>query len=511
MKKNLLSFIVSMFFALCFGMPNMSLRGYDYEIFCISDNVMYRDSDYVVGEIVDGNVISLENGTIVGQFSEDSKHIIYMQFTNDVDEYDIWKFDKKTKIIKYRKYSYGGTELFMDEDGILFKEINYLEDGQIEKYICYDYDKKTKEMTSLSYYSPKDQLLYRYVYNSKTGTLDYIDNYGKNGKVASRYVFDSNSVKLAKKVIYDENLTETEVFNFIKFNKDGIYELNDDYYLQIGFCYYYELEDYLGVARDWNEFYTATIKKIEFDFSYYEYGYFELRELIDENYLIENSFTLCKKNSKTYYCFNVTNDYEIDFSNCYEIQLEKKDLDYRAMNKTGKGSGPFGFDIGMTIEEVSEACIDSPINESNNLYSVKPKKKHRMFDDYYVWISEKYGVYCTKAVSDFFEGYVTDDDIKDKFNDLLSILEKKYGDFNVTDNFDLNSYKTNNSVERFEVYKACWKAADYEDNDTKFDGLRDIMVCAEKVKSYNSQFYFIWIQYAFKNTSDALDLLDSVL
>ena len=69
------------------------------------------------------------------------------------------------------------------------------------------------------------------------------------------------------------------------------------------------------------------------------------------------------------------------------------------MNKSGKGKGPFGFDIGMTYDEVKEACNgEAPEHISDDRYYVKPKNTHPLFEKYIVWISPKYGVYYVKGI-----------------------------------------------------------------------------------------------------------------
>ena len=92
---------------------------------------------------------------------------------------------------------------------------------------------------------------------------------------------------------------------------------------------------------------------------------------------------------KKYYYFDYDYDnYEIDYNSCLEIQLiEKKDFNYSDLNLSGKQSGPFGFDIGMTYDEVKAACNgEEPQHIGDDRYYVKPIKSHPSFDRYIVWI-----------------------------------------------------------------------------------------------------------------------------
>lgn len=98
-------------------------------------------------------------------------------------------------------------------------------------------------------------------------------------------------------------------------------------------------------------------------------------------------------------------------------------------------AGPFGLSNGMTLEEVTEACngeIPRRI-EQDDRYYISPSKSHSTFKTYIAWISEDYGLYYVRAISD--EIYTNDygTELKNAFYAFEPRVENAYGKGSVFD------------------------------------------------------------------------------
>lgn len=91
-------------------------------------------------------------------------------------------------------------------------------------------------------------------------------------------------------------------------------------------------------------------------------------------------------------------------------------------------AGPFGLSMGMTLEEVTEACGGKrPQLVDDDFYLIEPKKRHSMLETYGVYIDEEHGLYYIRAISRDIStsGYGTE--IQSAFSSLESSLSKSYG------------------------------------------------------------------------------------
>lgn len=108
-------------------------------------------------------------------------------------------------------------------------------------------------------------------------------------------------------------------------------------------------------------------------------------------------------------------------------------------------AGPFGLEMGMTLEEVKEACSSYiySISSVKDMYEIYPEKAHSSFDKYYAYIDEKYGLYAVMAVT---ESIASDDygtEVKERFYGIVASLSGKYGNPYVIDEIvDTSSYYT---------------------------------------------------------------------
>lgn len=108
-------------------------------------------------------------------------------------------------------------------------------------------------------------------------------------------------------------------------------------------------------------------------------------------------------------------------------------------------AAPFGFKMGMTIDEISEQCEEEPSFMKDDVYLVKPKKSHPLFSYYAVYVSEKTGLYQIRAISDSVTCNKYGAEIQNAFNSVKDRIAKTYGKPRIIDKVDSNSsFKENN-------------------------------------------------------------------
>ena len=90
-------------------------------------------------------------------------------------------------------------------------------------------------------------------------------------------------------------------------------------------------------------------------------------------------------------------------------------------------AAPFGLKMGMTIEEIAEQCEEEPSFVKDDIYLVKPIKKHPLFSYYAVYVSEKTGLYQIRAISDSVTCNKYGTEIQNAFNSVKDRISKTYG------------------------------------------------------------------------------------
>lgn len=178
-------------------------------------------------------------------------------------------------------------------------------------------------------------------------------------------------------------------------------------------------------------------------------------------------------------------------------------------------AGPFGLNMGMTLEDVTKACGgNEPKYISDDRYYIQPVKSHPLFEDFVVWISKTEGLYYIKGISREIQANSYGTEVKQEFAKLLSPLERKYGKFSKVDKissdtiFQDEKYWMAAVAEGSRTYEANWSD---EDNFEKFDGLTTISVGVKTQATYITDKAYIWIEYGFANAIDGFDDLDDVL
>lgn len=179
-------------------------------------------------------------------------------------------------------------------------------------------------------------------------------------------------------------------------------------------------------------------------------------------------------------------------------------------------AGPFGLDMGMTLEEVAEACGENePEYISDDRYYIQPVKSHPLFEGYVVWISEAEGLYYIKGISREIQANSYGTEVKQEFARLLSPLERKYGKFAKTDKISKDSlyqedkYWMSSLARGSRTFEAHWSVS--EDASEKFGGLTTISIGIRTQATYITNKAYIWIEYGFVNAVKGFDNLDDVL
>ena len=523
-----------------FALPNMKLYEEGKFVYEIKNDKLLDKGGEQQYIVKDGKLFFDEELASVGTVAEKNDTLIFDYYIGDklyrhceynktsgflvLEEAYFWgkittEYDERTglknKVSYYENEKLDSYTIYEYEKDKLSKSLYYKSDGSLESFSQITYDKKTGNMVLESVFDADKHLVLSYEYDSKTAKRIKTTEYNGNGTLKSETIYDKKSEKPTERLIYNENGKKPVKWTFLKFTDEGKYDLSDDFYLNSLFCWYSDLEKYADDSKkepiDWNENYSAIIRKFNFNENTICFSYIE--NLKRSRYLSSSSFTLCNKNSNIFYCFTTDENDEIDLSSCYEIELIKKARDYPAMNKSGKGKGPFGFDIGMTYEEVKEACGGSePEHISDDRYYVKPKKSHPLFEKYIVWISDSVGLYYIKAISQdiYSSDYGTEP--KREFDKILSPLERKYGKFTKTDTIKQDyywkdeKYWTQALRDGARTYRAEWYVT--KDNYHDYDGLSGILLGIDAKTSSNA---YIWLEYEFLNYDDAKDALNDVL
>lgn len=102
-------------------------------------------------------------------------------------------------------------------------------------------------------------------------------------------------------------------------------------------------------------------------------------------------------------------------------------------------AGPFGIEMGMSLQEVTKICKSTPEVVKDDIYSIAPPKTNDLFEKYIVGIDPNYGVYWIKAIGKDISttGYGTA--VKSTFNDLVSSIEGTYGKYEKIDYLEYGS------------------------------------------------------------------------
>ncbi len=521
---------------LCFGISNITLYKIDKEFAKIINNTIYEGDDTLIGNIIDGKILIDDDEDYTYTITEDQNYIYINSTDNETNEivYE-YKFSKKTCYLIYSKEE-DDIETFYEDSGLLKSGKYYHYDGSFFYSIEYIYDNKHNKIQQV-HFDENNNILYSYkFFYDDTNKLTFDEEYDPSGKISKRITYSKNTAREIKEQIYNEQeiiqkeiiyneytgdeierhlLNKTtnklETWKFLKFNDNDKYLLQDGYYLCKDLFYYdiYKKRD--GQEETVTPLKYRTIKKCNFDKSCPGYSY--LINLLNSNQLFNSNVKFCNDKDEIYYYFTYDENNMLDLSSCYEVKTIKKQIDYLTLNKSGKGSGPFGFDIGMTLEEIRKACDGrEPEYISDDRYYVKPIKAHPDFEKYIVWVSQKYGLYYIKAIGKEIKTSNDGNEIKTQFNKIVPLIEKRYGKAFISDTVNyLYEYKDNEHwLQSLQDEKRVLRANWYVSNDKidSFDGIGSIYLGVSAHSYYD--YTYLWLEYNFLNSNDAEELLNDV-
>ncbi len=103
-------------------------------------------------------------------------------------------------------------------------------------------------------------------------------------------------------------------------------------------------------------------------------------------------------------------------------------------------AAPFGLEMGMTLEEITEQCEEEPVFVGNDVYLIKPKKTHPVFTVYGVYVNQNVGLYQIRAVSDEIKTNRYGTELQNTFNNVKDRISKTYGRPKINNNIDRNLY-----------------------------------------------------------------------
>ncbi len=173
-------------------------------------------------------------------------------------------------------------------------------------------------------------------------------------------------------------------------------------------------------------------------------------------------------------------------------------------------AGPFGLDMGMSIEQVKTACNGrSPSVISDNKYYIIPQKPHPDFSIYVAWISPTEGLYFLKAVGSNISTSSYGTSLKSKFKDISDRLSKTYGNPKEYDFLRANSiwHEPNEwmkSLEKQERFLcSTWSR---EQSSALPESIKEINMTAV---AKDSETGYLVIEYEFSNFTKSEEALKS--
>lgn len=102
-------------------------------------------------------------------------------------------------------------------------------------------------------------------------------------------------------------------------------------------------------------------------------------------------------------------------------------------------SGPFGLNMGLSLNEVKHICKVKHIE--NDAYEIIPPKTNGLFETYVVWIDPDYGVYAMRAISEDINANDHGTELKLRFESIVESIENRYGKYKRIDALKGNIFK----------------------------------------------------------------------
>ena len=133
-------------------------------------------------------------------------------------------------------------------------------------------------------------------------------------------------------------------------------------------------------------------------------------------------------------------------------------------------AAPFGLKKGMSLDEISAQCEEEPSFMKDDVYLVKPKKNHPIFEEYAVYISKTTGLYQIRAFSKPINCNKYGTEIQNAFNKVKDKIAKTYGkpriinEINQASQFSENEYWFYTLKDGSRILAAAWDERTLPDN-----------------------------------------------
>ena len=177
-------------------------------------------------------------------------------------------------------------------------------------------------------------------------------------------------------------------------------------------------------------------------------------------------------------------------------------------------AAPFGLKMGMTIEEIAEQCEEEPSFVKDDIYFVKPLKKHPLFSYYAVYINEKTGLYQIQAISDSMTCNDYGTEIQNAFNSVKDRIAKTYGKPRIINKVDasLSDYMKQDKQWLYNLKNGAQQlSAIWGEKSELADGLsRVVLDCVADNSSFHWDDAHLVLYYYFNNASSVEDEQDEV-
>lgn len=175
-------------------------------------------------------------------------------------------------------------------------------------------------------------------------------------------------------------------------------------------------------------------------------------------------------------------------------------------------SAPFGFSMGMSLDDLTEACDGvEPEHIEDDCYYVFPVKKHPLFKHYLAFVDDDEGLYLIRAVSDDISTNRYGTEIQNAFSEIKERISKTYGRPRIIDEIESDCvFKDDRDwlralAEGSRTYAAIWESS--AKNELK-DDLNNVSIYAS-AEDY-PQTGWIILEYEYNNMQAVQDAQDDV-
>ncbi|MDR2658707.1 MAG: hypothetical protein LBC27_01790 [Spirochaetaceae bacterium] len=91
--------------------------------------------------------------------------------------------------------------------------------------------------------------------------------------------------------------------------------------------------------------------------------------------------------------------------------------------------GPFGLDMGMSLNQIKQKTEKTPELIKDDIYRVDPPNKNNLFASYLVKVDTRHGLYYINAITSDINTTGYGFEVKNTFDSLVASIEKSYGKY----------------------------------------------------------------------------------